>query len=87
MMWSLLFILLLVRFGLMSGHLFLEIVAGSAGQLSHSLLSIFDFYLFPFFESRSGLVSFQTDHSIWCVLVAFLTRPKPHFKELPGQLR
>ena len=22
-----------------------------------------NFYLFPFFESRSGLVSFQTDHS------------------------
>ena len=54
---------------------------------SHSPLSIFNFYLFPFFESRSGLVSFQTDHSIWCVLVAFLTRPKPHFKVLPGHLR
>ena len=31
---------------------------------SHSLLSIFNSYLFPFFESRSGLVSFKTDHSI-----------------------
>ena len=56
-------------------------------KLSHSLLSIFIFYLFPFFESRSSLVSFQTDHSIWCLLVAFLTRPKPHFKVLPGHLR
>ena len=54
---------------------------------SHSLLSIFNVHLFPFFESRSGLVSFQTDHSIWCVLVAFLTRPKPHFKVLPGHPR
>ena len=54
---------------------------------SQSLLSIFNFYLFPFIESRSGLVSFQTDHSIWCVLVAFLTRHKPHFKVLPGDLR
>ena len=25
----------------------------------------------------SGLVSFQTDQSIWCVLVAFLTKPSP----------
>ena len=54
---------------------------------SHSLLSISNFYLFPFFKSRSGLVSFQTDHSIWCVLVAFLTRHEPHFKVLPGHLR
>ena len=45
------------------------------------------FYLFSFFESRSGLVSFQADHSIWCVLVALLTKPKPHFKVLPGHLR
>ena len=55
---------------------------------SHCLYFIFKFYLFPFFESRSGLVSFQTDQSIWCVLVAFLTKPKPpHFKVVPGHLR
>ena len=54
---------------------------------SHSLLSIFNFYLLSVFESRSGLVSFKTDHSIWCVLFAFLTKPKPHFKVLPGHLR
>ena len=30
-------------------------------------------------------MSFQTDHSIWCVLVAFLTTPKPHFKVLRAQ--
>ena len=45
------------------------------------------FIYFPFCESRSGLVSFQTDHSIWCVLVAFLTRPKPHFKVMPVHLQ
>ena len=55
---------------------------------SHCLLSIFNFYLFPFFEGRSGLKSFQTDQNIWCVLVAFLTKPKPpHFKVVPGHLR
>ena len=56
-------------------------------KLAHCLLSIFNLLLFSFFESRSGLVSFQTDHSIWCVPVAFLTKPKPHFKVLPGHLR
>ena len=55
---------------------------------SHCLLSIFNFYLFPFFESRSGLKSFKTDQNIWCVLVAFLTKPKPpHFKVVSGHLR
>ena len=29
-------------------------------------------------------MSFQTDHSIWCVPVAFLKRPKTHFRVLPG---
>ena len=37
-------------------------------------LFLFFFYLFSFFESRSGLVSFQADHSIWCVHVALLTK-------------
>ena len=86
MMWSLLFIILLVGFGLLSGHL-----CGNFYQLGWPydliVFCLFNFCLFSFFESRSGLVSFQTDHSIWCVLVAFLTKPKPHFKVLPGHLR
>ena len=62
--------------------------AGSVGHMiSLSFVYFYFFYLFSFFESRSGLVSFQTDHSIWCVLAAFLTKPKPHFKLLPGHLQ
>ena len=54
----------------------------------HCLSSILNFYLVPFSESRSGLKSFQTDQNIWCVLDAFLTKPKPpHFKVVPGHLR
>ena len=75
-------------FGLLSGHL-----CGNCCRLGWPydliLFCLFLLFLFisPFFESRSGLVSFQTDHSIWSVLVAFLTRPKPYFKVLPGHPR
>ena len=73
-------------FGLMSGNL-----CGNCCRLGWPydliVFCLFLFFLFSFFESRSGLVSFKTDHSIWCVLVAFLTKPKPHFKVLPGHLR
>ena len=87
MMWSLLYIILLVRFWLLSGRL-----CGNCCRLGWPFdLTVFrlffNFYLFSFFESMSGLLSFQTDQSIWCVLVAFVTKPKPHFKVLPGHLR
>ena len=61
----------------------MEIAAGSVGHMIS--LSLVYFFFFSFFESRSDLVSFQTDHSIWCVLIAFLTKPKPHFKVLHAQ--
>ena len=86
MMWSLLFIILLVRFGLLSGHL----CGNAAGSVGHMISLSFVYFQFLFiflFESRSGLVSVQTDHSNLCVLVAFLTKPKPHFKVLPGHIR
>ena len=87
MMWSLLFIILLMGFGLLSGHLCGNCCRlGLPYDLIVFCLFLFFFILF-FFESRSGLVSFQTDHSIWCVLVVFLTKPKPNFKVLPGHLR
>ena len=86
MMWSLLFIILLVRFVLLSGHL-----CGNCCPLGWPYdLIVFCLFLifnyFPFFESMSGLVPFQTDQSICCVLVAFLTKPRPHFKVMPEHL-
>ena len=86
MMWSLLFVILLVRFGLLSGHLCGNCCGlGWPYGLIHFCLFLFFIY-FPFL-GKSGLVSFKTDHSILCVLVAFLTKPKPHFKVLPGHLQ
>ena len=74
-------------FGLLSGHLYRNLLPARLAIQSHCLLSIFNCLFISLFESRSGLMSFQTDHSIWCVIVAFLTKPKPHFKVLPGHLR
>ena len=74
MMWFQLFIVLLSAIWVEWPPLW-KLLPARLAIRSHSLLSIFNFYLFPFFDSRSGLVSFQTDQSIWCVLVAFLTRP------------